>query len=70
MPPETFDIIKQLTPCLHCGKQPTEKEIYHQDYIGDSYVGDEYSLLCECGIEVDFTTKELLIEIWNRKPNA
>lgn len=65
--PDKDEILSRLEPCLHCGKKITEKELYHQDYIGDSYVGDEYEIDCECGISVTFTDKENLIKIWNTK---
>jgi len=51
-------------PCLHCGALP---DVYHQDYSGDTYTGDEYSIGCECGIHIDFCTAVIALATWNRR---
>ena len=57
------EIEKLANPCLHCGRQP---EAFYQDYVGDTYVGDTYSLFCECGIGTYWDSPENLLKLWNR----
>jgi len=56
-------IEKLLKPCKYCGDQP---KVYHQDYNGDTYVGDEYSIDCECGVCTTRLSKEELIQLWDK----
>ena len=53
--------------CLHCGRKP---EIYHRDYEGDYFCGDEYDIECECGISTGFHRVDDTLKIWNNKYEA
>jgi hypothetical protein len=58
-------VLKELKPCLHCGKIPV---VYHKDYVGDTYIGDTFLIECQCGIgSVDFDIAEKIITDWNRQ---
>jgi hypothetical protein len=52
-------------PCAHCAGKP---KVFHQDYIGDSYVGDQYCIECSvCGISTDFDDWKIVQEKWNKR---
>ena len=59
----TKEIEKQLKPCRYCGNE--NPQVFHQDYNGDTYVGDEYSIDCDCGICSGWFSAEELIKLWN-----
>jgi hypothetical protein len=55
----------QCSPCAHCGGKPV---VGHQDYIGDSYVGDQYCIGCSvCGINTEFEKWEIVLDKWNKR---
>jgi hypothetical protein len=58
------EIENKLNPCKYCGNN--HPKVYHQDYCGDTYIGDEYSINCRCGISTDFHKLGQLFEIWNK----
>ena len=60
------ELQKKLLPCAHCGNKIPE--VFHLDYIGDNYVGDEYLIECSCGIgSVTFDKADKIINDWNRR---
>ena len=63
----TEEIEEQLKPCRYCGNE--HPQVFHQDYNGDTYVGDEYSIDCNCGICSGWFSAEELIKLWNT-PNG
>lgn len=53
-----------LKPCRYCGDE--NPKVFHRDYAGDTYIGDEYSIDCSCGICSGWFKKDDLINLWNR----
>jgi len=51
-------------PCAHCGCRP---HVFHQDYIGDHFIGDEFGIECECGIGIDHDKWPVVISKWNKR---
>lgn len=60
------EIKQQLKPCLHCGRYK-DIQVFHQDYNGDQYVGDEYCIECPCGISTGWYNANQIINIWNKQ---
>jgi hypothetical protein len=55
----------ECSPCAHCAGKP---KVFHQDYIGDSYVGDQYCIECSaCGISTDFDEWAIVLTKWNKR---
>jgi hypothetical protein len=61
-----FEILeKQCMPCAHCGGKAT---VAHQDYIGDSYVGDQFAIGCnKCNIDTSYEEWKTVLAIWNKR---
>lgn len=57
------EIEEQLKPCSFCGNE--HPQVFHQDYNGDNYISDEYSINCDCGICCYWFSAEELIKLWN-----
>lgn len=51
--------------CLHCQGRP---KAYHQNFVGDTFVGDEYMFECGCGIETMWFEEKKLLQVWNARP--
>lgn len=58
-------LVLHCSPCAHCAGKP---EVFHQDYVGDFYVGDQYLIECPaCNIGTDFDTWEIVLKNWNKR---
>ncbi len=64
----TAEIEKKLKPCRYCGNK--NLNVFHQDYNGDIYVGDEYSIDCSCGIFTGWFNAQQLMDLWNNNPSS
>jgi len=52
-------------PCAHCGGKP---DVYHQDYVGDYYAGDQFSIDCSiCYIGTNYDKWPVVLAKWNKR---
>lgn len=67
--PIDFDgLLIWCKPCAHCGAKPV---IAYQDYIGDTYVGSQFSIGCkDCDIDTSFDEWKTVLARWNRQDLA